>query len=76
MGMTRDEVDILCRWRRRAVMAEQQLRAAGLSTVSDAFDNDEFLVMCLVHKNGLPATTQEITAARDRLEQAGRKMLL
>lgn len=72
--MNSKEIEILNRWKGRALRAENKLRLAGMpgGEAVAAFDDDEFLVLCMVHKDGSTCTIDDITAAEQRIAERAR----
>lgn len=59
---------IIWRWKRRALRAEQHLRRLGIEKTPLAYSDDEYLTIVLEHVDGRVATVDEIKAAKARIE--------
>lgn len=51
------------RWMARALIAEGHLRMVGAPAPVDLFDADAYLAVCMEHKDGRPATVDQVQAA-------------
>ncbi|HHP5454632.1 TPA: hypothetical protein ACSCXL_004125 [Aeromonas veronii] len=71
--MSEKDTAILNRWKARALRAENKLRLAGLKGGESVagWSDDEYLVLCLEHKDGSTATVDELQAAQARLNIKG-----
>ncbi|MND19386.1 hypothetical protein D3C80_97010 [compost metagenome] len=67
--MDNNETEILNRWKARALRAENKLRLAGLpgGEAVEIWGEDDYLVLCLQHKDGRTCTLDELQAAQARL---------
>ncbi|BBR09290.1 hypothetical protein [Aeromonas caviae] len=67
--MDNKETEILNRWKARALRAENKLRLAGLpgGEAVEIWGEDDYLVLCLQHKDGRTCTLDEQQAAQVRV---------
>lgn len=64
-------MDAVFNWKRRALIAEQRLRDAGLHVTVEEWGDDEYLVATLQHKDvSRPVHVDDLAAARRRVLQA------